>query len=108
MHWRAAAIGVLALAVVVAMFSIAPAREAMAQFLGIFRVQRFEVVRVEPERVAQLESLHDALESGVLGKPTIIRDASRPQPVADAAAGEAAAGQRAARRRVRHATRPGI
>jgi hypothetical protein len=87
---RAAAVGALAVVLVVGMLSFAPAREAMAQFLGLFRVQQFTVVPIDS--MARMESFEDVLESGILGEPEMIREAGEEQVVADEAAAEALAG----------------
>ncbi len=87
---RAAAVGALAVVLVAGLLSFAPAREAMAQFLGLFRVQQFTVVTIDS--IARMESFEDMLESGILGEPEMIREAGEEQVVADEAAAEALAG----------------
>lgn len=87
---RAAAVGALAVVLVAGMLSFAPAREAMAQFLGLFRVEQFTVVNIDS--MARMESFEDVLRSGILGEPEIIREPGEPQVVADESAAEALAG----------------
>lgn len=91
-RWRPAAIGLVALACVVALFSFAPARQAAAQFLGIFRVRKFAVIPVDPAQVKQLESLGDLADAGVFGEPTLLREPGEPTAVADAAEASTLAG----------------
>lgn len=91
-RWRPAAIGLVAVAVVVALFSFAPARQAAAQFLGVFRVRKFAVIPVDPAQVERLESMGDLVDAGLLGEPTFLREPGKPQPVADAAEASTLAG----------------
>ena len=87
---RLAAIGALVVVLLAGMMSFAPAREAMAQFLGLFRVQQFTVVNIDD--LARMRSFEDVLESGILGEPEMIRDLGEEQPVADQNAAAALAG----------------
>ncbi|MEZ4769343.1 MAG: zf-HC2 domain-containing protein [Caldilineales bacterium] len=87
---RAAAIGALVLLLLVGTMSFAPAREAMAQFLGLFRVQQFTVVNIED--LARMRSFEDVLQSGILGEPEVIRDFGEEQVAADQNAAAALAG----------------
>lgn len=89
---RLAVAGTLVLAVVVILFSIAPTRDAMAQFLGLFRVRKFAVVTVDQAQLDRLESLEDILESSSLADPTYLREPGEPERVADVAEAEARAG----------------
>lgn len=91
-RWRPAALGVVVLLAVVALFSFAPAREAAAQFLGVFRVRKFAVIPVDPAQVAQLEDLGEQIDAGVLGESTMLRDMGDPQSVESADEAEAIAG----------------
>lgn len=91
-RWRPAAVGLLALTFLVALASFAPARHAAAQFLGVFRVRKFAVIPIDPAQVERLESLEEQLDAGVLGEPTVLREAGEPQSVADADEASAAAG----------------
>lgn len=83
-RWRPATIGLVVLAFLVALFSFAPARQAAAQFLRVFRVRQFAVIPVDPAQVERLESLGDLVDSGMLGEPTVLREAGERQTVADA------------------------
>lgn len=87
---RAGAIGALVVLLLAGMFTFAPARDAMAQFLGLFRVQQFTVVDIDSS--ARVQSFEDMLQSGILGQPEILRDFGDEQVVADVAAAEALAG----------------
>jgi anti-sigma factor RsiW len=79
-------------AAVLVLFAFAPARQAAAQFLQLFRVSTFTLVPVSEERMQQLAGLEAALDAGLLGKPTVLREPGEPQAVADAAAASAAVG----------------
>jgi hypothetical protein len=50
---------IAALVLVVGLFTLAPVRALAAQFLDLFRVERFVTVEVSPERVEQLNALMD-------------------------------------------------
>lgn len=91
-RWRPITIGLTALICLAILFSFAPVRQAAADFLGIFRVRKFAVIPVDPAQAQRLESLAQSLEDGTYGKPTTVREAGKPQPVADAAEASAAAG----------------
>jgi anti-sigma factor RsiW len=78
---RLAVAGTLVLAIVVILFSIAPTRDAMAQFLGLFRVRKFAVVTVDQAQLDRLESLEDILESSSLADPTYLREPGEPEPL---------------------------
>jgi anti-sigma factor RsiW len=84
--WRAATIGVAALLCIVALFSFAPARQAAADFLGLFRVRKFAVIPLDQAQQQKLEALARQAESGQFGKPTRVREPGKPQEVADPAA----------------------
>ncbi len=90
-RWRWAAVGLAALVIVATLFSFAPIRQAAAEFLGVFRVRKFAVIPVDPERVEQLGSL-EGMVAGLLNEPTILREPGEPQAVSDAAEASAAAG----------------
>ncbi len=87
---RVGAIGALAALLLVGMFTFAPARDAMAQFLSLFRVQQFTVVNIDS--VARMQSFQDVLQSGILGEPEILRDVGDEQVVPDQTAAESLAG----------------
>lgn len=87
---RMVGIGALVVLLLAGTFSFAPARDAMAQFLGLFRVQQFTVVDIDS--AARMQSFQDMLQSGILGEPEILRDFGDEQVVADVAAAEALAG----------------
>ncbi|NLG29277.1 MAG: hypothetical protein GX557_15310, partial [Chloroflexi bacterium] len=65
--------------VVVGLASFAPARALAAQFLGIFRVQRFAAVAVPPSQ-ADIQQLEAQLEQGLVAyEPQVVVD----EPVVD-------------------------
>ncbi len=92
-RWRWAMAALATLAVVGVLFSFAPVRLVAAQFLGIFRVQKFAVITVDPARLEQLAGLQD-LAMAALGEPAVLRQPGTPQDVADAAGATALAGFR--------------
>ncbi len=53
------AIGLTALAVLAGLFMLAPVRALASEFLGLFRVEKFVAVDVEPERIEEIASLMD-------------------------------------------------
>jgi hypothetical protein len=91
-RWRPISIGVAAIICVAILVSIAPVRQAAADFLGIFRVRKFTAIAVDPAQAQRLESLAKSLDEGAFGKPTTVREAGDPQPVSDAAEASAVAG----------------
>jgi hypothetical protein len=74
------------------LFAFAPARQAAAQFLQLFRVGSGAVVPISEQRMQQLEGLEGALESGLLGRPTTLREPEEPRSVADLAEASTLAG----------------
>ncbi|MBN1400946.1 MAG: zf-HC2 domain-containing protein [Anaerolineae bacterium] len=54
--WRAVAIGLTALALVVGTFSFAPTRTLARQLLSVFRVHKFAVIQIDPSE-SQLEAI---------------------------------------------------
>jgi anti-sigma factor RsiW len=91
-RWRPVSIGVMAAICLAILFSLAPVRQAAADFLGIFRVRKFAVIPVDPAQAQRLESLAKSLDEGTFGKPTTVREAGEPQPANDAAQASTAAG----------------
>lgn len=90
-HWRWAAAALAALALVAGLLSIAPVRQAAAQFLGIFRVRQFTVIPVEAARMERFEAVVTEL-SDVLNEATVLREPGPAWEVADAGAASALAG----------------
>jgi hypothetical protein len=89
---RRLAFGVALVALgVFALFAFAPARQAAAQFLQLFRVTGFTIVPVSDERMQQLKGLEDVIDSGMLGTPDVQREPGPEQPVADIAEASAQA-----------------
>ena len=91
-RWRPVAVGVVALALMAGLFSLAPVRQAAADFLGTFRVRKFTVVSVDPAQLQKLDSLQGLVQSGMLGEPTILRQPGEAQTAPDAASASTAAG----------------
>ena len=89
---RTALIGASALACLLILFSLAPVRQAAADFLGIFRVRKFAVIAVDPSQVQRLEAISDSMGANAFGEPIVLREAGEPQTVADAAEASAVAG----------------
>ena len=91
-RWRPALVAAACLVLLVGVFSIAPIREAAAEFLGVFRVRKFAVIPVDMAKMQELEGLEDLLNAGLLGEPTVLRQPGEPIQVADAAVASALAG----------------
>jgi anti-sigma factor RsiW len=72
--WRAVAIGVTALALIVGTFSFAPTRTLARQVLSIFRVRKFAVIQIDPGE-DQVEAIEQAFAD-------VLSD-QEPQVVAD-------------------------
>jgi hypothetical protein len=90
-RWRPAMIALSALVVVALLFTIAPVREAAADFLGLFRIRKFAVIPLDPSQMDRLEQLARQAE-GSFNKPQIVREEGPVQPVGDAAQAAAIAG----------------
>jgi hypothetical protein len=90
-QFRPLTVGLSALLCLVILFSIAPVREAAADFLGLFRVRKFAVIPIDQSQTQRLEALMNQAES-MLGEPTIVRPEGEKQNVADAAQATALAG----------------
>ena len=90
-HWRWAAATLVALALVVGLLSIAPIRQAAAQFLGVFRVRQFTVIPVDLAHLERFEEVMVEL-GNVLNEATILREPGPAQEVADVGAASALAG----------------
>ncbi len=84
--------GLAVIAAVALILAFAPARQAAAQFLQLFRVNTFAVVPVTEERLQDLQGLEGLLESGMMGEPTVLREPGPLQMAADAAEASALAG----------------
>jgi hypothetical protein len=90
-HWRPALVGVSLVAILALLLSIAPVRQAAAEFLGLFRVRKFAVIPVDPARLEQLSGLEDLVKEA-LGGITTLREPGPPQKADDVAAAAALAG----------------
>jgi hypothetical protein len=91
-RWRPLTIAAAALACLLVLFSFAPARQAAADFLGIFRVRKFAVIPVDPAQARQLEGLAQMADAGRFGQPAVLREPGQRQVVTDAAEATATAG----------------
>jgi len=89
-RWRPAAVAVAAVVVLALLFSLAPVRQAGAEFLGIFRVRKFAVIPLDATQVERLESLADLLQETLT--PTQLREPAELQRVFSAAEASALAG----------------
>lgn len=90
-RWRPLTAAISALLVVAILFTIAPVREAAADFLSLFRVRKFAVIPLDQEQMNRLESLARQAE-GAFDEPQIIREEGAEQVVAGAAEAAALAG----------------
>jgi len=86
--WMPALAGVMMIVLLGVLFSFASVRQAAADFLSIFRVQKITVIPISPEQWAaqegKLENLAQMMEQGLLGTPTVLREGGAPQRVANA------------------------
>ncbi len=90
-RWRPLTVAVTAVLLVAILFSIAPVREAAADFLGLFRIRKFAVIPLDQGQMDRLESLARQAE-GAFGEPQIVREEGPEQVVADATQATALAG----------------
>lgn len=86
--WMPAVAGIIVVALLGVLFSFASVRQAAADFLNIFRVQKITAIPISPEQWAaqegKLENLEELLEQGFLGEPTYLREPGDPVRVANA------------------------
>ncbi len=86
--WMPAAAGIIVVVLLAVLFSFASVRQAAADFLGIFRLQKITIIPISPEQweaqQGKLESLEALMEQGFLGEPTFLREPSDPVRVKDA------------------------
>ncbi len=90
-RWRPALAALGAVIVVALLFSIAPVRIAAADFLSLFRVQKFAVIPLNTQQMDRLDQLAKQAE-GQLGKPQVVREKGPEQPVGDASQASSLAG----------------
>lgn len=90
-RWRPLGIGATAILVLVLLFSIAPVREAAADFLGLFRVRKFAVIPLDEQQLARLEMLMQQAE-GNFAEPQTLREPGPEQNATTAAQASALAG----------------
>ena len=86
-RWRPALAGVLVLALLVGVFSVAPSRALARQVLSVFRVRRFAVIQVSPDQ-ATMDELGTILQESLMTRePEVIVDepAARVGSIAEAA-----------------------
>jgi hypothetical protein len=84
---RRVAIGLAALLVIAGLFALEPVRAMASDFLGLFRVEQFTTVSVDPARMQQIA---DALNQNMyMGEQEMLKD--RGQPTSVASLDEAAA-----------------
>ncbi len=82
-RWRWAAAAATFVAVIAILFSFAPVREAAAQFLGVFRVRKFAVISIDPQRLEQLAQAGSIVEQ-MVNKPAFLREPGPMQPLTGA------------------------
>jgi hypothetical protein len=90
-RWRPAMIGATALLVVAILFTIAPVREAAADFLGLFRIRKFAVIPLDQQQLDRLAQVAEQAEKQ-FGDPQIVREKGPEQPVGDPAQASGLAG----------------
>ncbi len=90
-RWRPLTAAVSALLIVAILFTIAPVREAAADFLSLFRIRKFAVIPLDQAQMDRLESLAQQAE-GAFGEPQIVREEGPTQVVAGASEAAALAG----------------
>lgn len=91
-RWRPVAIGVSAVMILAILLSIAPVRDAAADFLGLFRVRKFAVIPLDQQQANQLDALLEQADTGAYGEPQLTREEGPEQIVTDAAQAAALAG----------------
>ena len=86
--WRAPALAVVSVLVVLAGLLSFPSLRAAAQhFLDLFRVQRFVAVSIDPARIQQLEQLKEGkidVKALLGGSTQVLKEPGEPQTVDDA------------------------
>ncbi len=90
-RWRPALAALGAVVLVALLLSIAPVRTAAADFLSLFRVQKFAVIPLNEQQMNRLVDLANQAE-GTLGKPQIVREEGPEQSAGDAAQASSLAG----------------
>lgn len=90
-RWRPLTVAVTAVLCLVILFSIAPVREAAADFLGLFRIRKFAVIPLDQGQMDRLESLARRTE-GLFSEPQVVREEGPEQIVTDSAQATALAG----------------
>lgn len=89
-RWRPAAAAVAAVVVLAILFSLAPVRQAGAEFLGIFRVRKFAVIPLDSTQAERVEQIAEMMERTLT--PTQVREPTELQSVSSAAEASALAG----------------
>lgn len=89
-RWRPAAAAVAAVVLLAVLLSLAPVRQAGAEFLGIFRVRKFAVIPLDATQVERMEQIAETVERTLT--PTYLRQPGEPQPVSSADEASALAG----------------
>jgi hypothetical protein len=82
--------GVVAVIVLAGLLALPPVRALASQFLGLFRVEKFAVVDVDPERIREIAAAVDAEQ--VLGEPQVLEEGGEPTRVGSLAEAAAQAG----------------
>jgi hypothetical protein len=90
-RWRPALAALGAVVAVALLFSIQPVRLAAADFLSLFRIQKFAVIPLNTDQMDRLEQLAKQAE-GQFGKPQVVREKGPEQPVSDASQASSLAG----------------
>ncbi len=77
--WRPAAAAIAVAAGLVLVISYAPARQAVAGFLSIFRVREFSAITIDRARLDKLATLEESLRASRLVTPTTEREPAQPR-----------------------------
>jgi hypothetical protein len=90
--FRPVFVGALAMAAIVAVFTLPPVRAVAREFLDLFRVQRFAAVPVDHDRLARLAEGGVDLKTLVGDQIEVLEPAREPEPVDSAEVASAIAG----------------
>ena len=73
--WQPLGLGALVIATMVALYSFAPTQALARDLLGIFRVRKFAVIRLDPGQTDQVEAMAEQLEEALfVEEPEVVAD----------------------------------
>jgi anti-sigma factor RsiW len=84
-HWRMALVSVMLVALFVAAMAVEPVQTMAARFLGIFRVQQFQVVQVDPTQADRFKNFDKQIFTNVKmdkANPTDVTSAAQASQLA--------------------------